>query len=375
MSTAIARNFQIGISPTATNNFTLYQPATPDGTLRLGNGNTGITSSLLTLTSAGDLGIGTSSPANKLNVFGSDATVRTESTSEDKGLLLVKSGVQGFAVTVNGAAQRLDFSAANAWPSISQIMSLTASGNVGIGTTSPGARLDVAGQADFTTVVAAGNGVRIRTPNGSGSPAILQFTNNPVTAQWGFISSPAAGVLTFGNATEYARFDSSGNLLVGTTSSTPAGIAQQGNITVLTASGKNGINVATIGPGNAIQFANTNFGQTGNIAVGANTTSYNTSSDYRLKENIAPMTGALARVSALKPVTYTWKSTGEADEGFIAHELAEVCPQAVTGEKDAVDKNGKPVYQGIDTSFLVATLTAAIQELKAEFDAYKATHP
>ena len=62
-------------------------------------------------------------------------------------------------------------------------------------------------------------------------------------------------------------------------------------------------------------------------------------------------------------------------EGFIAHELAEVCPQAVTGEKDAVDVEGKPIYQGIDTSFLVATLTAAIQELKAEFDAYKATHP
>ena len=87
------------------------------------------------------------------------------------------------------------------------------------------------------------------------------------------------------------------------------------------------------------------------------------------------MTGALAKVALLKPCTYKWNFNGSDGEGFIAHELAEVCPQAVTGEKDEVDADGKPVHQGIDTSFLVATLTAAIQELKAEFDAYKSTHP
>ena len=115
--------------------------------------------------------------------------------------------------------------------------------------------------------------------------------------------------------------------------------------------------------------------QVGSIDVTTTATSYVTSSDYRLKENIAPMTGALAKVSALKPCTYTWKADGSNGQGFIAHELQAVVPNCVTGEKDAVDEEGKPVYQGIDTSFLVATLTAAIQELKAEFDAYKATHP
>jgi len=64
-------------------------------------------------------------------------------------------------------------------------------------------------------------------------------------------------------------------------------------------------------------------------------------------------------------VTYKWKADGSDGEGFIAHELQEVCPQAVTGQKDAVDENGKPKYQGIDTSFLVATLTAAIKEQQA----------
>jgi len=115
--------------------------------------------------------------------------------------------------------------------------------------------------------------------------------------------------------------------------------------------------------------------EVGSISVTTTLTSYNVTSDYRLKENIAPMTGALAKVAQLKPVTYKWKVNGSNGQGFIAHELQAVVPDCVTGEKDAVDKDGKPIYQGMDTSHLIATLVSAIQELKAEFDAYKATHP
>jgi hypothetical protein len=141
----------------------------------------------------------------------------------------------------------------------------------------------------------------------------------------------------------------------------------------------------------------------GNIATSNGvTTGYLSASDYRLKENIVPMTGALAKVALLKPVTYTWKADGSDGQGFIAHELAEVVPDCVIGEKDGtkeeeyevtpaipavLDEEGNevtpaveavmgtrtvPVYQGMDTSFLVATLTAAIQELKAELDLVKA---
>jgi hypothetical protein len=114
-----------------------------------------------------------------------------------------------------------------------------------------------------------------------------------------------------------------------------------------------------------------------NSSVGAITysntaTAYNTSSDYRLKEDIQPMTGALAKVAQLKPCTYKWKADGSDGEGFIAHELQAVVPQCVTGEKDAVDAEGNPKYQGIDTSFLVATLTAAIQEQQAIIESLKA---
>ena len=119
-------------------------------------------------------------------------------------------------------------------------------------------------------------------------------------------------------------------------------------------------------------FINFRYNGTGIGSIATNGTSnvqYLTSSDYRLKDNIVPMTGALAKVTALKPVTYKWKSTGEDGEGFIAHELQEVCPDAVAGEKDAVDEDGNIAPQAIDTSFLVATLTAAIQELSAQVDA------
>ena len=75
----------------------------------------------------------------------------------------------------------------------------------------------------------------------------------------------------------------------------------------------------------------------------------------------------------LKPVTYKWNLDGSESQGFIAHELQTVVPECVTGEKDEIDADGKPIHQGVDTSFLVATLTAAIQELKAINDTQAAT--
>jgi len=112
-------------------------------------------------------------------------------------------------------------------------------------------------------------------------------------------------------------------------------------------------------------FWNTN-GVVGSIQTSGSATSYVTSSDYRLKQNILPMTGALDKVLQLNPVTYTWKIDNVKSQGFIAHELQEIVPECVTGKKDAVDVDGKPIYQGIDTSFLIATLSAAIKELSAK---------
>jgi len=108
----------------------------------------------------------------------------------------------------------------------------------------------------------------------------------------------------------------------------------------------------------------------GSITYTNTLTAYNISSDYRLKENVVPLTGALDKITQLKPSLYKYKADPSTSiEGFIAHELQEVVPHAVVGEKDAVDADGNPVYQGVDASFLIPHLTAAVQELKAIVDA------
>jgi hypothetical protein len=164
------------------------------------------------------------------------------------------------------------------------------------------------------------------------------------------------------------RIDSSGNVLVGTTSNTRTArlrVFKAGDNVMETEVNNTGAGFIHIG------FVNPN-GVVGSISTSGSSTSYSTSSDYRLKENIAPMTGALDIVQALKPVTYNWKADGSESQGFIAHELQAVVPECVTGEKDAVNEDGSIKAQSIDTSFLVATLTAAIQELKATVDAQAA---
>jgi hypothetical protein len=125
------------------------------------------------------------------------------------------------------------------------------------------------------------------------------------------------------------------------------------------------------GTGNLVEFAYDTVNR-GTISTNGSTVSYNTSSDYRLKHDIAPMQNALATVAQLKPVTYKWNADNSESQGFIAHELQAVVPDCVTGEKDAVDADGNPVYQGIDTSFLVATLTAGLQEAVAMIEELKA---
>jgi hypothetical protein len=179
---------------------------------------------------------------------------------------------------------------------------------------------------------------------------------------------------------------SNGNLLVGTTTIFPGVSGLGGNIQGMMSEAGGSFFLSRVDSnpvlfvnrggtnGDIVRFAKDTT-TVGTISVTSSATAYNTSSDYRLKENIQPMTGALAKVAALKPCTFNWKANGSAGQGFIAHELAEVVPDCVIGEKDAVNKDGSINPQGVDTSFLVATLTAAIQELRAEFDAYTATHP
>ena len=225
----------------------------------------------------------------------------------------------------------------------SESMRIDSSGNVGIGTSSPSAKLDVNGNI-------AGGSVNVF---GTSTPA--NGINNVTTNALGF----------FTNSTERMRIDSSGNLLVGTTSGAWIGRlnAASDSSSAFYPMAVNNTNTGTTSQ--IVVDIYRNGTRTGYITNTNNSTSFTSTSDYRLKEDIQPMQNALAKVSTLKPVTYKWKSDGSDGQGFIAHELQDVFPDAVHGEKDAADKDGNPFYQGIDTSFLVATLTAAIQEQQA----------
>lgn len=111
----------------------------------------------------------------------------------------------------------------------------------------------------------------------------------------------------------------------------------------------------------------------GSITVTSTATAYNTSSDYRLKENIVPIENAVARIDNLNPVRFNFIADPlHTVDGFLAHEVTPVVPEAITGEKDAVDDEGNPVYQGIDQSKLVPLLVAAVQELSARVAALEA---
>jgi hypothetical protein len=290
--------------------------------------------------------------APALSATGGDTNIGIALTPKGTGGVVFPAGAVGTpAITTSGdlntgvffpAADTIAFAEGG-----TEVMRIDSSGNVLVGVTS----------ASYS---AANRGVINVGGSSGGLAALISGTNKSYLLQSGVDllveNDTTTGAIIFGTnaSTERARIDSSGNLLFNKTSTAASGsgVAFETNDTSSFYRG---------GDGSAIRFFRSST-QVGRIDVTGTATSYVTSSDYRLKEDVQPMAGALAKVAALKPCTYKWKSNGSAGEGFIAHELAEVCPDAVSGEKDAVDEDGNIKPQGIDTSFLVATLTAALQE-------------
>ena len=335
---------------------------------------------------------------------------------------------------------------------------VTSGGNVGIGTDTPGALLDVDGDA----LVAGALGVRNAPINfvpgfqpriqvadtfianvgaarfnavGTSAPgfallktrgtAVNDFTavqNNDVLGNFDFFggdgtfSAVAArfsggvdgtvstgvvpGRLTFftatsgGALTERMRIGSSGNVMMGTTTpldiaaGTTPGFSFNPGLPSLSLSRSGGTVLAVQRSANngplAVFFRDTTL--VGSISVTTTSTAYNTTSDYRLKENLAPIEDALTRVAAIPVYRFNFKTDPDKTvDGFVAHELAPHVPEAVTGEKDEVetveikDDDGnvtgteeKPLYQGVDQSKLTPLLTAAIQQLLTKVEALEA---
>jgi hypothetical protein len=283
----------------------------------------------------------------------------------------------------------------------SERMRITSAGNVGIGTSSPAAKLDVSSGALTGALIVGGDfntttGARTNATRKYAVLGVPHYTNaeepmtfavlnagasvNEIIIGGGQGNLNAATSIEFYTAannttitgTERMRIDSSGNLLVGTTS-LPSGGGGGAGFEAGQSFGRTILQLGTTTTSSlALQrFYNPN-GNVGSISVSGSATTYATSSDYRLKEDWQPMSGAITRLNQLKPVNFAWKVDGSRVDGFLAHEAQEVVPEAVTGTKDAVDKDGKPEYQGIDQSKLVPLLTAALQEAVAEINSLKA---
>ena len=183
------------------------------------------------------------------------------------------------------------------------------------------------------------------------------------------------------NGSERVRIHNSGHVMVGQFTSTNPGSGD--TVTGCLLDGGNGLIYGSRSNGAAGIF-NTNAdnevvrlhrsgNRVGNITVTSSATAYNTSSDYRLKENVVTEWDATTRLKQLKPSRFNFKEDKDTTvDGFLAHEVQSIVPEAVSGEKDAVDKDGNIEAQGIDRSKLVPLLTKALQEAMERIETLEA---
>ena len=335
-------------------------------------------SNLLLQPTSGNVGIGTDSPDHKLRVDGDARLGNLHIKTSDFGV-----GGTGKTIYADGAGGGLlGFISTTAFDfsnGATSRMRIDASGNVGIGTTSPSAKLQVKGAGtsaiDEVILLEAGNSV---VGSGSGlsfaSSAFLPTYPNWRLAQISAIyetSNTFNGALVFKTSTaqdggtERMRITSGGNVLIGTTG-VPNGTTSYGSAFIVSGSGlKQLFQASSTTTAVSLQrFYNPN-GNVGSIATSGSATAYNTSSDYRLKEDLQDFAG-LDMVSKIPVYDFKWKTDESRSYGVMAHELQEVLPDAVTGEKDAEE------MQGVDYSKIVPLLIKSIQELKAEIDILKA---
>ena len=190
-------------------------------------------------------------------------------------------------------------------------------------------------------------------------------TSNKDDAHIGFNTASA------GSVNERSRITSAGDLLVGTTTKETNGVTIYGSTAngfYVKTTSTCGYLVTNAGSGGSGTFMTlyTDTTSVGSITTNGSATAYNTSSDYRLKENVVTDWDATTRLKKLKPSRFNFKTDKDTTvDGFLAHEVSSIVPEAITGKKDAVDKDGNIEPQSIDQSKLVPLLVKTIQELEA----------
>jgi hypothetical protein len=322
-----------------------------------------------------------------------DGAWKYKASSSAVSLYSIQAGVYKWFNAASGTA--------NDPITFTQAMTLDASGNLGVGETSPTSKFEVAAGTSIaaifksssgtaTNITLQQTGVRqwsIQLPASSNDFIIK---DDSAGAERVRISSDGTfrvkGAGTAGSTDAFqvagtapadaARITSGGDLLVGTTTvingttlSVDAGDLKNGigvDVDSTTPGGYTGLYInRTASNGDVCSFAVAGAA-VGSISVTTLLTAYNTTSDYRLKTVVGPVANAGQRIDALQPVEYTWNSNGSRTRGFLAHQFQEVYAGSVSGTKDAVDAEGKPVYQSMQasTSEVIADLVAEIQDLR-----------
>lgn len=320
---------------------------------------------------AGNVGIGTVGPSQKLDVVGNIIT--------SQSITIGSNGLYQAGSIYSDSNWGMLFRAKQASPAVAEYkwsnaadterMRIDTSGNVGIGQPTPTANLHVRNTGGNTTFkLEYGAGGTQSNIIGANSEMSLQVSGS--------------SIMTFyTNSAEVGRFNSSGHFLVGCTAVPNVGAtpdqygfsvsAAEVVISKNTSGTTPAIYVKTSSGANktAITFYN-GINQVGSISTSTTNTSFNPSSDRRLKDNITPIVNGLERVSKLKPVDYTWKADGVKDNGFIAQDLLETAEFANRVNPIGKAEDGSDLY-GVDYMKFVSVLTAAIQELNAEVQSLK----
>ena len=343
-----------------------------------------------------NVGIGMTTPVNKIQanyapvaIASLTASSGTSSTNWNRNAFLMGTGASvsnALAFGVSGTANDRKAwiqsghpdSAAN---SLGTISLNPLGGNVGIGTTSPFSYQNYRYLQINGGNTTQGGIVRLTTSDGS---YVNEFA---VDSTGGYISSSSNFLLYTQNQVRL-YVNSGGNVGIGVTSPsdklevTTSASQYTGRFDYTGSSGgAYGCLKLRISANTSPSFIDlfydgfsTNpLSPVGAIVTTGSSVLYSSFSDYRLKENIADLTGALDKVNSLQPKTFNYINRPETtNEGFLAHELQEIVPQAVSGTKDGVDENGNPKYQGVDNAHLVPLLVGAIKELKADNDSLKA---
>jgi len=240
----------------------------------------------------------------------------------------------------------------------SERLRIDSSGKVGIKTASPIGTLDV---HDGTLVLSK--------PNTNSSSRNWRFVpDNAAAGSLGLQVSTAAGGSTFSNVVE---INSSGLISLATTTTANARLFVNPNVDSTTQRGITVSGRKDVYDVIAINFVHaTNNSSAGSIQFASTASvTYNTSSDYRLKQDVVTLTDSITKLKQLNPVHFKWKDMPSVEtDGFLAHEVQTIIPSAITGEKDALDENGNIEPQQIDISKLTPLLTSALQEAIAKIE-------